>query len=207
MLVNDHRASGKHVWIGLEQGRLVAIDQGTTNGTYINDINRGRITRAELRDGDVIIVGDPEIGTGRFRIVYVEQPVTALGPARLVVSSAGPLVDVITPCTPLGDPGFHDAQLPGLKPLLDSHFQALRGDIVLWFGTAMALPLAASVHPRAVVYDGLDEPGAFDRLPRQLRQRESALLRIAQLVLVGGPSLLPVPPSARYRVRIAPCTS
>jgi S1-C subfamily serine protease len=60
ILVNDHRASGKHVWIGLEQGRLVAIDQGTTNGTYVNDVNRGRITRAELRDGDVIIVGDPD---------------------------------------------------------------------------------------------------------------------------------------------------
>jgi pSer/pThr/pTyr-binding forkhead associated (FHA) protein len=60
ILVNDHRASGKHVWIGLEQGRLVAIDQGTTNGTYINDVTRGRITRAELRDGDVVIVGEPD---------------------------------------------------------------------------------------------------------------------------------------------------
>ena len=60
VLVNDHRASGKHVWIGIDQGRLVAIDQGTTNGTYINDIARGRISRAELRDGDVVIVGEPD---------------------------------------------------------------------------------------------------------------------------------------------------
>jgi serine protease Do len=60
ILVNDHRASGKHVWIGVEQGRLVAIDQGTTNGTYINDVTRGRITRQELRDGDVVIVGEPD---------------------------------------------------------------------------------------------------------------------------------------------------
>jgi hypothetical protein len=60
VLVNDHRASGKHVWIGVEQGRLVAIDQGTTNGTYINDVARGRITRQELRDGDVVIVGEPD---------------------------------------------------------------------------------------------------------------------------------------------------
>src|SRR5262249_29237716 len=37
ILINDHRASGKHVWIGIDQGRLVAIDQGTTNGTYVND--------------------------------------------------------------------------------------------------------------------------------------------------------------------------
>jgi S1-C subfamily serine protease len=60
VLVNDHRASGKHVWIGIDQGRLVAIDQGTTNGTYINDVARGRITRQELRDGDVVIVGEPD---------------------------------------------------------------------------------------------------------------------------------------------------
>ncbi|MFT3694853.1 MAG: trypsin-like peptidase domain-containing protein [Kofleriaceae bacterium] len=60
VLINDHRASGKHVWIGIENGKLVAIDQGTTNGTYINDIGRGRITRAELRDGDVVIVSEPD---------------------------------------------------------------------------------------------------------------------------------------------------
>lgn len=60
VLVNDHRASGKHVWIGIDQGRLVAIDQGTTNGTYVNDVARGRITRQELRDGDVVIVGEPD---------------------------------------------------------------------------------------------------------------------------------------------------
>jgi len=60
VVVNDQRASGKHVWIGVEQGRLVAIDQGTTNGTYINDVARGRITRAELRDSDVVIVSEPD---------------------------------------------------------------------------------------------------------------------------------------------------
>jgi len=68
VLVNDHRASGKHVWIGIEQGRLVAIDQGTTNGTYINDVNRGRITRQELRDGDVVIVGDPDCLTLQVKL-------------------------------------------------------------------------------------------------------------------------------------------
>ena len=68
VLVNDHRASGKHVWIGIENGRLVAIDQGTTNGTYINDVTRGRITRAELRDGDQVIVGEPDCCTLQVRL-------------------------------------------------------------------------------------------------------------------------------------------
>ena len=60
VLVNDHRASGKHVWIGLDNGVLVAVDQNTTNGTYVNDVARGRITRTALRDGDVVIVGEPD---------------------------------------------------------------------------------------------------------------------------------------------------
>ena len=60
VLVNDHRASGKHVWIGFDQGKLVAIDQGTTNGTFVNDVQRGRISRVELRNGDTVIVGDPD---------------------------------------------------------------------------------------------------------------------------------------------------
>ena len=68
VLVNDHRASGKHVWIGIDQGRLVAIDQGTTNGTYINDITRGRIIRAELCDGDVVIVGEPDCCSLQVRL-------------------------------------------------------------------------------------------------------------------------------------------
>jgi serine protease Do len=68
VLVNDHRASGKHVWIGIVQGQLVAIDQGTTNGTYINDIARGRISRAELRDGDVVIVGEPDCCSLQVRL-------------------------------------------------------------------------------------------------------------------------------------------
>lgn len=68
VLVNDSRASGKHVWIGMDQGRLVAIDQGTTNGTYVNDIMRGRITRTELRDGDYVIVGDPDCLTLQVKL-------------------------------------------------------------------------------------------------------------------------------------------
>ena len=68
VLVNDHRASGKHVWIGIENGKLVAVDQGTTNGTYINDMSRGRITRAELRDGDSVIVGEPDCCTLQVKV-------------------------------------------------------------------------------------------------------------------------------------------
>lgn len=60
IIVNDARASGKHVWIGYEQGQLVAVDQGTTNGTFVNDVRLGRISRAFLKDGDTVIVSEPD---------------------------------------------------------------------------------------------------------------------------------------------------
>ena len=60
VVVNDSRASGKHVWIGYENGTLVAIDQGTTNGTFVNDVRLGRISKAPLKDGDTVIVAEPD---------------------------------------------------------------------------------------------------------------------------------------------------
>ena len=60
VLINDSRASGKHVWIGYENGALVAIDQGTTNGTFVNDVRFGRISKAPLKDGDTVIVAEPD---------------------------------------------------------------------------------------------------------------------------------------------------
>ncbi len=60
IVINDPRSSGKHVWIGYENGMLVAIDQGTTNGTFVNDVRNGRISKAPLKDGDVVIVSEPD---------------------------------------------------------------------------------------------------------------------------------------------------
>jgi hypothetical protein len=63
VVIPDGRVSSKHVWIGFEDGRLMAIDQGSTNGTFVNDMGRGRITRAELRHGDAVIVSEPDVMT------------------------------------------------------------------------------------------------------------------------------------------------
>jgi S1-C subfamily serine protease len=60
VVINDSRASGKHVWIGFENGVLFAIDQGTTNGTFVNDVHNGRISKAPLKDGDTVIVAEPD---------------------------------------------------------------------------------------------------------------------------------------------------
>jgi hypothetical protein len=49
--------------------------------------------------------------------------------------------------------------------------------------------VANALHACCVVYDCVDELSAFPGAPRQLRQRESALMKRAGLVLTGGPSL------------------
>jgi glycosyltransferase involved in cell wall biosynthesis len=53
----------------------------------------------------------------------------------------------------------------------------------------MALPLLQALQPSLVVYDCMDELASFKNPPKQLLQRESALLNLADLVFAGGPSL------------------
>ncbi|MEO7496254.1 MAG: NAD(P)-binding protein, partial [Massilia sp.] len=60
---------------------------------------------------------------------------------------------------------------------------------IVWFYTPMALPLLQQLQPALVVYDCMDELAAFKNPPKQLLQRETALLNLADLVFAGGPSL------------------
>jgi UDP-galactopyranose mutase len=130
---------------------------------------------------------------GRWRVLHVEEPVfldPAEGPARLDAFEIGPDLTVLTPYTPVKAAGFHDDQIAVLDGLLHSYLdgQGLHVDTA-WLYTPMALPLAKRVGADCLVYDCMDELSAFRGAPLQLRQRESALLQQAALVLTGGPSL------------------
>jgi glycosyltransferase involved in cell wall biosynthesis len=124
-----------------------------------------------------------------YHVVFVEEPVHA-AKAHLEHTRPLPNVDVLRPHTPVAAAGFHDDQLPMLKALLAAHFaEHAIDDYIVWFYTPMALPLLSELAPRAVVYDCMDELSALKDAPRQMRQREMALLKRAQLVMTGGPSL------------------
>jgi glycosyltransferase involved in cell wall biosynthesis len=127
---------------------------------------------------------------GRWRVLFIEEPVHCEGPAWLEVRDVAPRLQVLVPHTPVAAPGFHDDQLAALQTLLDARFRAerLKADVA-WLYTPMALPLVQTVQPSCVVYDCMDELSAFKNAPRQLRQRESALMKTAAVVLTGGPSL------------------
>jgi glycosyltransferase involved in cell wall biosynthesis len=123
-----------------------------------------------------------------YNILLVEEPVHSEGQAHLQKTAVAPNITVCRPHTPIHAHGFHDDQIPTLQTLL--------GDLVpdgerpvVWFYTPMALPLLQGLNPAMVVYDCMDELASFKNPPKQLLQRESALLNIADLVFTGGPSL------------------
>ncbi|TFW20961.1 glycosyltransferase, partial [Duganella callida] len=123
-----------------------------------------------------------------YRIVYVEEPVHGDGGAYLVSSAPAPNVTVVRPHTPAGAGGFGDGQLAALQPLL-AGLAPPGADVIAWFCTPMALPLLPALDARLVVYDCIDELSAHRHAPRQLPQREKALLTIADLVFTAGPGL------------------
>ena len=123
-----------------------------------------------------------------YRILFIEEPVQDDGPSFMEQSSPAPNVTVCRPHTASHGAGFHDDQIPLLQPLLAKLVGPGERPIV-WFYTPMALPLLQELHPGLVVYDCMDELAAFKNPPKQLLQRETALLNLADLVFAGGPSL------------------
>lgn len=123
-----------------------------------------------------------------YQIVFVEEPVFHEGESVMRRVAPLPNVHVCQPHTPIGMPGFHDDQIPILRELV-RELALDYGKHIVWFYTPMALPLLQELQPRLVVYDCMDELSAFKNSPKQLLQRESALLKLADIVFTGGPSL------------------
>jgi hypothetical protein len=67
VVINDGRVSKRHVWIGARNGRVVAVDQGSTNGTFLNQPGSQRITEAYLNPGDVVIISEADVARFRYQ--------------------------------------------------------------------------------------------------------------------------------------------
>ena len=66
LVVDDSRISKRHVWIGVRNGEVRAIDRGSTNGTYLNQRSSDRVTDVALKPGDVLILAD-DVARFEFR--------------------------------------------------------------------------------------------------------------------------------------------
>jgi protoporphyrinogen oxidase/glycosyltransferase involved in cell wall biosynthesis len=123
-----------------------------------------------------------------YPVLFVEEPEYDDGAPFMQRSSPAPNVTVCRAHTPIHAVGFHDEQLRLLQPMV-AQLAPPGEEVIAWFYTPMALPLLQALQPSLVVYDCMDELASFRNPPKQLLQRESALLNIADLVFAGGPSL------------------
>jgi UDP-galactopyranose mutase len=124
------------------------------------------------------------------RVIFVEEPVRDERAPHWEFRSAEPNVIVCRPHTSIESPGFSPEQLQAIDGMMESLIQRLELDsYVAWFYTPMALPLARRIMPKAVIYDCMDELSAFLGAPTELIDRERELLKLADLVFTGGPSL------------------
>ncbi|HJQ27310.1 MAG TPA: trypsin-like peptidase domain-containing protein [Blastocatellia bacterium] len=64
--IEDPRVSSRHLWVGVRDGRVVAIDQNSTNGTFINQLGTPRIKEVALNAGDTVILSEADVA----RFVY-----------------------------------------------------------------------------------------------------------------------------------------
>src|SRR5579883_2524017 len=124
------------------------------------------------------------------RVIFVEEPVRDEGAPHWEFHNRGHNITVCRPHTPIESPGFSPEQLNAIDGMMESLIQQLKlENYVAWFYTPMALPLAQRITPKAVIYDCMDELSAFLGAPAELIDRERELLKLADVVFTGGPSL------------------
>jgi hypothetical protein len=124
-----------------------------------------------------------------YRITVVEPPLTTHRDAYLECTPVAHGITLAVPHTRCDPCGFHADQFPVIARLLAQFMreQAIVAPLV-WLDTPAALPLVHALAPRAVVYDCHDDAlalGADD----DLRRLEQQLMRVADIVIAGGPSL------------------
>jgi len=144
-------------------------------------------------------------GREGWRVIVVEEPLPA-PTARLDVTPHGPHIEVWVPHTPGAADDFCAMPQGCLETCLQSCLQACRQTWLqallaprllaqgvtqptVWLSTPLAWPLARSLRPAHVVFDCVDDIGAFLGAPAELAGLECELLAAADLVLAAGPAL------------------
>jgi glycosyltransferase involved in cell wall biosynthesis len=125
-----------------------------------------------------------------FRVFYFEEPVYDPRGAWLEIRVPAPNVHVCRPHTRVPERGFADSQMPVLAELLENLISSHDlGTPVVWLYTPWALPLLQRLDAKTLIYDCIEEPAAHGEAARELEVREHSLLKLADLVFTGGPSL------------------
>jgi Trypsin-like peptidase domain/Inner membrane component of T3SS, cytoplasmic domain len=67
IVVADPRISKRHVWIGVRDGKVAIADQGSRNGTFLNDPKSDRVTDVVLSPGDTVILGESDVARFEYQ--------------------------------------------------------------------------------------------------------------------------------------------
>lgn len=123
------------------------------------------------------------------RVFFVEEPVEGDGAARMVhhvCPQSG--VNILVPHVPHAMARQATEATVGklLNRMLLEHEIS---DYLLWYYTPMALAFTAHLKPAVTVFDCMDELAAFKDAPQDMKDRETELLRRADIVFTGGQSL------------------
>src|SRR5262245_5154999 len=142
----------------------------------------------------------------RRLVLFIEEPAPAEPgvPDSWDVQFATPRLRICRPVL-AGETGGFGGDFARLARMLNLllRWQEV-GDHAAWLYTPMAWPLARTLSPELVVYDCMDELSAFLGAPPEMREREAALMRAADVVFTGGPSLYRAKRALHPRVRCFP---
>ena len=61
IVLPDPRISKRHLWIGVREGSVTITDEGSRNGTFVNDPKSERVTEVTLTPGDIVILGESDV--------------------------------------------------------------------------------------------------------------------------------------------------
>ncbi len=142
-------------------------------------------------------------------VIVIEEPVFLTGaedtPGLRTRDDGG--ITVLTPTLPAGavpQSGFGKETNGLISRLIESHLlRSMPGSSrfhgsgtersqrpIVWYYTPMALgALPRSIDPCLVVFDAMDDLASFRNAPKELRDQEAAMMRAADVIFAGGPSL------------------
>lgn len=129
-------------------------------------------------------------------VYFIEEPLQGEGEALSCLRetmSGG--VTVLTPVLSAADWrgwGFNTGNNQAVSALLADWFRArvAHPEVVVWYYTPMAIgALPEHIEPEAIIFDAMDELSKFRGAPATLIDNEQHLMRTADLVFAGGPSL------------------
>jgi len=127
----------------------------------------------------------------KYKVMFVEEPLHDANCApHMRVQTPQENLLICTPVTNCSTPGYCDEQMNIIRPMLRRLFSETRATgSIGWFYTPMALPLIQDLNPKITIYDCMDELSKFKFAPPDLVSREKQLMKLANLVFTGGPSL------------------